>query len=115
MRGLINRALAYIADHAWKSYCASSESVGISDRTSSNKYTIPCDGVVRLECNYRSGSYMLLYVDGLKMGEAASAGTGANSIILIPVFKGQQVYCERGNSYCYANFYAFKNYGGGSA
>ena len=113
MRGLIERALAYIADHAWERYCPSADRVGISDRTSSNKYTVPYDGVIRLEGNYRSGSYIMLYVDGVIMGEACSAGTGSNCVQVVPVFKGQKVYCNRSNNYCYADFYAYKNYGGG--
>lgn len=82
--------------------------VDISSYTSSsNTYTVPNNGFVRLEGNYRSGSYIMLYVNGTAFGEATGANTGANIVISIPVFKGQSLYITRSNNYCYASFYPF--------
>lgn len=82
--------------------------VDISSYTSSsNTYTVPNNGFVRLEGNYRNGSYIMLYVDGTIFGEATGANTGANIVISIPVFKGQSLYITRSNNYCFASFYPF--------
>lgn len=115
MRGLIERALAYIADHAWRGY---GTSVDISTRTSSNQYTIPSDGIVTVMCTYRSASYIQLYVDGNVMAEPSSpsnTNAAGNAVVSVPVFKGQKVYVSRSSTYSTATFRPFINAGGGTA
>ena len=111
-RGLLNRALNYIADHAWKGY---GTSVDISDRTSSNKYTIPSDGIVTVMCTYRSASYIQLFVEDNVMVQQSSpnnANFPGNTVVSVPVFKGQSVYVVRSSSYSTATFRPFINAGG---
>ncbi len=115
MTGLLDRVLNYIADHAWKGYGAMSASIG--NRTSSNPYTIPSDGLLRVVCTYRAGSYIVAYVDGEIVAEPSTpgnAGLQGNSIVCVPVFKGQKVYFDRSSTYSYANFIPYKNMGVGT-
>ena len=112
MAGLLDRAMDWIANHAWKGYGTKVSSLG--GRTSSNPYTFPSDGMLWLESNYRANSYIIAYVDGIKVAQPAtpSSGSAGNFSLSIPVFKGQKVYFERANTYCYADFIPYKNMGG---
>lgn len=114
MRGLINRALAYFASHHWNGYGSGEQ---IISHTSTNKYTVPGDGIIRVWCNYRSGNYVQVTIsnsDGTNPQEfhQASGGTGQMSIA-VPVFKGQKVWTIANNGlYNYVTFIPYKNMGG---
>lgn len=85
-------------------------SVDISTRTSSNKYTIPSDGVVTVMCTYRSASYIQLFVDDNVMAQPSSpnnANAAGNIVVSVPVFKGQEVYVSRSSTYSIATFRPF--------
>lgn len=112
MTGLLDRALGWIADHAWVKFGAEGSSIG--NRTSSNQYTIPSDGLLKVVSNYRANSYIIAYVDGIIVAEPATPASGAtgNMIVSVPVFKGQKVYFERSSAYCTAHFIPYKNAGG---
>ena len=113
MAGLLDRAMEWIANHAWKGY--GTKVSGLGARTSSNPYTFPSDGMLWLESNYRANSYIIAFVDGIKVAQPStpSSGSAGNFSISIPVFKGQKAYFERANTYCYAEFIPYKNMGGG--
>lgn len=105
VKALLTKTLAWIKE---KNYTGLGTNVDITSySSSSNQYTIPADGIVRLEGNYRNGSYIMLYVNGTVFGEATGANTGANIVIVVPVLKGQQVYVTRSNNYCYAGYYPY--------
>jgi len=70
--------------------------------SSSNLYTVPTDGVIRIECNYRQNSYtQLLDADGHSYAQASAPGsTGLVGAVVIttPVYKGQKFYIGRSNN-----------------
>lgn len=113
MTGLLERALGWIADHAWAGYA---NGTNISDRTSSNTYTAPSNGMVKISCTYRSASYVMAYADGELIAELSSpsnANAAANQVTCVPVFKGQKLHCTRSSTYSYLYFIPYKNMGGG--
>lgn len=118
MRGLIDRALAWVSDHAWKGY---GTAIDISSyNTSSNKYTVPSDGIVKLICNYRSTAYIAVKIcnsddSGEQTYQIGAAGS-ATEYLCIPVFKGQKVYRSANNGAGgnnFVNYFPYINYGGG--
>ena len=111
----LNRIISWISnrEYAYKGY---GTAVDISGYTSaSDPYTCPKDGLMRINCNYRSGSYIMGYVDNDLMIEGAagsSVGMQGNNIMTVPVFKGQKLYITRSSTYSFAHFIPFM--GGGS-
>lgn len=80
--------------------------------SSSNMFTVPKPGVIKIECNYRSGSYIQLWSAGgytIAQGSAPSASNLAGSIIIpVPVFAGMQVYVQQASSgYSHAYYVPF--------
>lgn len=79
--------------------------------SASNLFTVPADGLIRLECNYRGGSYILLNDESSSIvlqGSSGSANSAGNTIICIPVFKGQKFFVTRSNTYSYAYFIPYR-------
>ena len=119
MRGLIDRALAWVSDHAWKGY---GTSVDLSSYTSStNYYTAPSDGIVRLRANASSNNYFLQCRVANSDGSndtlfSAVSNTSASGVICVPIFKGQRAWITARTSAAQTEFMfiPYKNYGGGS-
>lgn len=70
----------------------------ISDQ--STRYVVPSDGYIKLECNYRAGSYVRLsYADGDTLIAQQSAPQSypliGPSATLVPVCKGMAVKIQR--------------------
>lgn len=80
-----------------------------SYNSQANLFTCPTDGMIRLECNYRSGSYVMAYdengqvmLEGSSNGSTNNAGTTVTSM---PVYKGMKFYFNfASNGYSYAYF-----------
>lgn len=114
---IIDKALAYIGN--WMRTgkpVGYGTNVDITSYTStSNMYTIPSDGIIEINCNYRAGSYIMVYIfnatgtnsSALVQQSAAAAGDQGNSYAQCPVFKGQRVYVQTSNTYSYAYFKPF--------
>lgn len=84
----------------------------INYNSSSNMYTVPSDGYVKIQCTYRSNSYiMLMREDGDSFAQCSSAGTvnmGGNIACSTPVFKGMKVYITSNTQYNTATFTPFE-------
>lgn len=88
-----------------------------SYNSQSNLFTCPADGMIKMESNYRQGSYTILMEgSGVAVAEGAapSAGNaGGSTIICTQVYKGQKFYVTRGaNNYGNAYFIPYKLGGG---
>lgn len=98
-----------------KDYKGYGSSVNLASYTSSsNTYTVPRDGVVILNCTYRSGSYLMLYADGILVGEQstpAAYNAQGNNVVTVPVVKGQKLYVTISSAYSTAVFRPY-NVGG---
>ena len=112
--GLIDQALGYVADHAWKGYDPTG-AVDIKSYTSSHKYTVPSNGIVRVQC--RAGNSSVgVYADGTLIAQQSSTSAPYAALVgTAPVFKGQEIYVDNNSQYNYAAFVPFVNRGGGSA
>lgn len=78
--------------------------------SSSNQYSVPQDGLLKVVCTYRSNSYVIAYVNNTLMAEMASpsnANAAGNIATSIPVYKGQKVYINRSSTYSTVDFIPF--------
>lgn len=73
--------------------------VNISSRTAENPYTVPENGLVRIEISYGANAYNRLYVNGDRMAMCSNGpnGTVGYTVVSTPVFKGQIVYSQYSN------------------
>ena len=71
--------------------------------TQSNLFTVPNDGLVKVFCSYRSGSYgRANFSNGeafLQISAPSNSGLQGNNVVTAQVIKGQKIYCEVANSY----------------
>ena len=76
--------------------------------SSSNTYTVPTDGIVRIICTYRSNSYIQLYnSSGTALAQQSSTGNanmGGNLAVAVPVYKDMKIYVVRSSTYSTAIF-----------
>ena len=117
-RGLIDKAMSWIADHTYKGYLFTSK-VSLAGRTGSNYYTVPANGIVRLRVGYQAGSYC--QVNDASANEnlsMVSAPSGVNNVgpcsVTVPVFKGQKVNVNCGGTY-EVYYIPYQNVRGGTA
>ena len=89
-----------------------------SYNTQSNLFTVPNDGLVRVFCSYRSGSYGRASLSNgetlLQISAPTNSGLQGNNVVTAQVIKGQKIYCEVANSYSSVQ-YAPYILGGGTA
>ena len=116
--GLVDQALGYVADHAWKQF---GTPISIySYNTAANAYTVPSDGIIRLYAKNNTGhdfvGVRVCNSDGSNeigfVGHCAS--TSWTGIYAVPVFKGQKVYrYTSSQSDNDVQFIPYINFGGG--
>lgn len=109
IRELLAKILTWIEAKDYKGY---GPGVDLSTYTSSsNMFTAPSDGVIRLVCTYRSASYVILYsAEGTNLAELATstnANAQGNLMCSTPICKGMQVYINRSSTYSGAAFYPY--------
>lgn len=83
----------------------------ISYTSSTSPYTIPSNGLVRIQCTYRASCYITANVfnaDGTNQ-QSIQCSTGSNGTIgnnssVIPVFKGQKAWFASNSTYNLASF-----------
>ena len=93
----------------WRRPTGYGTSVDITSyNSSSNMYTCPSDGVIRIQCTYRSNAYITLNnEDGEGLAQCSSTGNanmGGNLLSSTPVFTGMKVYVVNNSTYNYAHF-----------
>ena len=83
--------------------------VNILTATQANPYTCTSDGVVNIQSNYTSNSYVALYKVGWSGFMAIAKGneSQANGAMTVPVLKGDQLYCTTSGTNPIANFYPY--------
>ena len=115
MRGLIDRALAWVSDHAWRGYGGTTNIEGYT--TKANAYVFPSDGIIRIQCRYTSGNYIgctVCNADGTNefVVQIGSEGTSMK-MTAFPVFKGQKAWRSSNNgTNNFIEFHPFINAGG---
>lgn len=90
----LNGIMDYLADHAYGGYDETYAVDIKSYDTIDNQYTVPQDGLVRIECSYRSGSYVAVNVDSVRMAQLSApqtVNTPGVQLTCLPVFKGQKI------------------------
>lgn len=112
-RGLIDKAMNWLANHAWKDY---GSLVNLNSYTSSNKYTVPSDGLAQVTISWQQGSYCYIFDEfgNMIIGVSTNGSVGSN-MMSVPVFKGMKIYIQKSASNANAYFRPFVNSGGGTA
>ena len=90
----LNGIMDYLADHSFGGY-DENNAVDIKGyNTVDNQYTVPSDGIVRIECSYRSNSYIAINVNNARMVQLSApstVNTPGVQLACLPVFKGQTI------------------------
>lgn len=89
-----------------------SGTVNLLNYSESNPYIAPCDGIIYVQSNWRSGSYAIgtAVAGTMTMNIESAAPNGINdsgqNIVHMNVFKGMKLYGSRSESapYGYVNF-----------
>lgn len=76
--------------------------------SSSNLYTVPSDGYVKIQATYRANSYITLFREGgevlAQMSSPGTSNAAGNLTCSTPVCKGMKVYITSNSQYNYAGF-----------
>lgn len=106
----LDQILDYQAEHTYSGY---GSGVNISSySSSSNQYTVPSDGIIKISITYAKGNYAYLRVGGLELAQVSSTSASATTGLVgnmgcsTPVFKGQKVYIQSSGT-ASATFYPF--------
>ena len=109
----LTKLLSWVQDRNYVDYDFSNQVDITSYNSQNNLYTCPADGMIKMESNYRQGSYTIL-MDSLGHAIAegsapANTNAGGGTIICTQVYKGQKFYVTRGaNNYGSAYFIPYK-------
>lgn len=110
LKELLNKLTNWEKEHSFTGY---GTAINITSYSSaSNKYTIPANGLVLIQCSYRANMYIYGHVYNaddtnevfIQLSTGGSNFQG-NQQAVIPVFKGQKAYIQTNNtSYNFGQF-----------
>lgn len=109
LKAWISKVTNWISNREY-AYTGYGSSVDITSYSSGSPYNVPSDGVFQIYCTYRQNNYVQGFVNGVCMIQAntpSSQGMAGNTLMCVPVFKGQTIYAVKSSNYSYAYFYPF--------
>lgn len=65
--------------------------VSILSYTQADPYTVPSDGVVRIQCNYSTSSYVSMFSGATLVASCGGLSGNSNGAATVPVLKGEQL------------------------